>query len=145
MVKVELSTELLPLRIVGCLVCCKGRILLLKRQEGKRHAGYWGAAAGKIDGGEETPKAMVRELFEETGIIVNEKDLKLEHVFNVDQGDQRFTYNYFSLNLGKEPVIILSPKEHSEYKFFNKEELADLLMVPGELECMTYTLDHQNK
>ena len=53
-----------------------GRILLAQRPPGKPMAGLWEFPGGKIDTGETPEKALVRELFEELGMIVEEKDLK---------------------------------------------------------------------
>ncbi len=138
MITFEISTHILPLQVVGVVVHYQNKILLLKRQEGKRHAGYWGLPAGKIDQGESAEGAMVRELFEETGIVCEEKDLKLDYTFNVDQGDQQFTYYYFKLILEAEPKVLLQPKEHCEYAFVPVHEAVTMQLVPGELECLNY-------
>jgi 8-oxo-dGTP pyrophosphatase MutT (NUDIX family) len=132
--------EMLPLHVVGCLVRIEAKILLLKRQVGKRHANFWGLPAGKVDTGETASAAMVRELFEETGLVCQESDLKLEEIFNVDQGDQQFTYTYFSLDIFEYPEVILSKEEHSNSMLFSPQKAQKLPLVPGELECMTIVL-----
>jgi 8-oxo-dGTP diphosphatase len=47
-----------------------GEFLLAQRPEGKAYAGYWEFPGGKIEAGEDTRAALVRELEEELGIRV---------------------------------------------------------------------------
>lgn len=51
------------------------RILVQKRPAGKPMAGLWEFPGGKVDPGETPERALVRELEEELGITVNERDL----------------------------------------------------------------------
>ena len=63
-----------PLLQVGAsviVVDSEGRILLQKRRDN----GLWGYAGGSVELDEEVEKAAMRELFEETGLVVNELEL----------------------------------------------------------------------
>jgi 8-oxo-dGTP diphosphatase len=48
----------------------EGRVLLAQRPEGKNLAGLWEFPGGKIEAGERPEHALVRELHEELGIVV---------------------------------------------------------------------------
>ena len=48
-----------------------GRILLQQRPAGKAHAGLWEFPGGKVEPGETPEAALVRELAEELGIVVD--------------------------------------------------------------------------
>ncbi len=52
-----------------------GEILLQRRPNGKQMAGLWEFPGGKVDAGESPESALVRELEEELGIIVEVRDL----------------------------------------------------------------------
>lgn len=52
-----------------------GEILLQRRPEGKQMAGLWEFPGGKVDAGESPELALVRELWEELGIVVEVSDL----------------------------------------------------------------------
>mgnify|MGYP000607273627 CR=1 FL=1 len=53
-----------------------GSLLLVQRAFGETE-GQWGTPAGHVDWGESPPRAAVRELEEETGLVVDRDDLTL--------------------------------------------------------------------
>lgn len=66
----------------GLVVCVwvydgKGNILLTRRAPGKSYAGTWENTGGAVKAGETSRQAIVRELFEETGIRAREEDFEL--------------------------------------------------------------------
>jgi 8-oxo-dGTP diphosphatase len=64
------------LLVAACaLIDADGRILLARRPAGKKMAGLWEFPGGKLDAGETPEAALVRELKEELGILVEEKNL----------------------------------------------------------------------
>ena len=66
-----------PLVIVAAaaLVRSDGRLLLQQRPQGKPMEGLWEFPGGKIEDSESPEGALVRELREEIGIVLNESDL----------------------------------------------------------------------
>ena len=59
--------------VVACaLVDADGRVLIAQRPEGKTLAGLWEFPGGKLEAGERPEAALIRELHEEIGIIVQE-------------------------------------------------------------------------
>jgi 8-oxo-dGTP diphosphatase len=67
-----------PLVIVAAaaLVRSDGRLLLAQRPVGKPMAGLWEFPGGKVEAGESPQGALVRELREELGLHVAERDLE---------------------------------------------------------------------
>jgi 8-oxo-dGTP diphosphatase len=61
--------------VAAALIDPDGRILLARRPEGKKMAGLWEFPGGKINPNETPEAALVRELREELGIGVDEKNL----------------------------------------------------------------------
>jgi len=69
------------LNIIVRLFLEKGdKVLLLKQTS--RNGGSYTMIGGKIDSDEMAVTALIRESFEETGIVLKEKRLKLVHVTN---------------------------------------------------------------
>ena len=59
--------------VVACaLIDPDGRVLIAQRPKGKQLANLWEFPGGKIDAGERPETALIRELSEELGIVVNE-------------------------------------------------------------------------
>ncbi len=61
----------------AALVDAHGRVLLAKRPAGKAMAGLWEFPGGKVEDGETCKKALIRELGEELGIVIERADLSL--------------------------------------------------------------------
>ncbi|UWE12963.1 NUDIX domain-containing protein [Actinacidiphila bryophytorum] len=59
----------------------RGRIVVLRRGQGAKYGeGMWDLPVGKVEGGESVIAGAVRELWEETGVVVKAEDLRLAHV-----------------------------------------------------------------
>lgn len=62
----KIGHDLIQMPCVSAIVRSKGRILLMLRADN----GLWGLPGGAIDPGEHPAQALVREVFEETGLRV---------------------------------------------------------------------------
>ena len=82
----------------GLVVCVwvydgKGNLLLTRRAKGKSFAGTWENSGGAAQAGENSRQAIVRELFEETGIRAKEEEFEL-----LDTGrDKNTHYDFYCL------------------------------------------------
>ena len=97
----------------GLVVCVwvydgKGKILLTRRAPQKTAAGTWENSGGAAQAGEDSRSAIVRELFEETGIRALPEEFEL-----LDQCSDRFThYDHYCLHRDSDSVqVILQPGE----------------------------------
>jgi 8-oxo-dGTP diphosphatase len=60
------------IRVVAAAITLEnGRILLQKRAVGTRHAGMWEFPGGKVENGETLENALIREIAEELGLILD--------------------------------------------------------------------------
>jgi 8-oxo-dGTP pyrophosphatase MutT (NUDIX family) len=64
------------------------RILMALRQYTGYHDGWWEVPSGHIEGNELPKQALIRETFEEVGIILHHADLTLLHTSYRPQHDQ---------------------------------------------------------
>ena len=122
-----------PTRI-GTNVCleCKGKLLLEKRWDCE----MWGLPGGRLKKGERYSQGIARELWEESGIRLQEKDFRQIRVVDDDRiaayADGtvwRMVIILFSAVLDTEPVMHCS-KESGELHFFTPDELLSLSLVP---------------
>ena len=118
-----------PTEVVGCCVYCNGEVLLLLRQDHKSAGNKWGEPAGKVEKGEDKFDAIVRELFEETGISKNINELKFRgtYFFTGPNGD--LTYHSFIIKLDKKPEIKINNAEHKKFLWATIEEALKLDLV----------------
>src|SRR5262249_18470213 len=122
--------------VVSCFLERNGTFLLLRRHDHKPQGGTWGAPAGKVGENESPVSAMVRELREETGILVSENDLKLEEKLYVRYEDYDFTYYTFRLAAPSDQAITLNPEEHTEYAWVTPEASLALPLIQDMDECI---------
>jgi len=64
------TTPPLTLVVAAVLRDGEGRVLLARRPEGRHMAGLWEFPGGKVGPGEEPEAALVRELAEELGVVI---------------------------------------------------------------------------
>jgi mutator protein MutT len=62
--------------VAGCYCEFEDKILFLKRASHKHQGDMWGIPGGKLDEGETPRMAVIREVFEEVGIPINEDNLQ---------------------------------------------------------------------
>ena len=100
----------------------------------KRHDGYWGLPGGLMDLGESFEEVAKREVFEETGLVV--ENLKLlnvfsgsEYYFKVPNGDELYSVTavYYTKDISREMKIDYSESEKMQYFSINNlpNELSD--------------------
>lgn len=75
---------------VGChlIIEKNGKILMNKRRNTGYWDGYYALMGGHIDSGESITQTAVREAYEELGIRILEKDLKIVNVVNKHEGKE---------------------------------------------------------
>jgi ADP-ribose pyrophosphatase YjhB (NUDIX family) len=66
----------LPLIVVTCFVAC-GRHLLWMQREMEPKRGHWAIPGGYLEGGETLSEGAARELYEETGVLLEPAQLQL--------------------------------------------------------------------
>lgn len=91
----------------------------------------WGLPGGKLDFSEDIKYCAVRELKEETGLIVNTNDLKLVGVSNAifDNETHYITIIFEASKFTGKPTII-EPDKCSEWNFFSNDNLPENLFLP---------------
>lgn len=122
--------------VVSCYIEHKGEILILHRQDHKPEGNTWGLPAGKIDNGENESLAILREIKEETGVLISLNDLiHLDKVYVV-YPDYQFIFHIFKVVVPEKPTVIINPEEHKDYNWLSPEEILKLDLIPDFDECL---------
>ena len=96
-----------------------GKLLLTRRAPGKTVAGTWENSGGAVKSGENSRQAIVRELFEETGIQATEEEFEF-----LESGQDRKThYDFYCLR--------------------RQVDLKDVVLQPGETDNVMWATFQQ--
>jgi 8-oxo-dGTP diphosphatase len=122
--------------VVSCFVEQKGKILLLHRCAHKLEGGKWGAPAGKIDPGESTEEALVREVYEETGINLRAYAVECLGKIYVRYPEYDFIYHQYKTVVEDMLEVKINPKEHEAFRWQTPQEAIGLDLVTDFGECI---------
>lgn len=118
----------------GLVVCVwvydgKGKLLLTRRAPEKTFAGTWENSGGAAKAGETSRQAVVRELYEETGIRAREEDFELLD----SRRDRDAFYDFYCLK-NDTPLekIVLLPGETTAARWATFEEVRRMIHA-GEI------------
>jgi ADP-ribose pyrophosphatase YjhB (NUDIX family) len=137
-----------PLIFVGAVVIIvdeQGRLLLQQR---KSPHGVWGLPGGLMELGESTEEVAKREVFEETGLIVNQL-----HLINVYSGANQFiiaengdefyvvTVAYYTEEYKGE--LKVDPSESIQFRFISPNELPEKIVKSHRVIIDEYIKKHK--
>lgn len=127
-------------------------VLLIERAD---NPGFWQSVTGSRDAPDESLTLTAqREVFEETGIVVGEAegnvplaylhDWQLRNVYEIypqwqlryAPGVTRNTEFVFGLQVPRDAVITLSPREHTAHRWLPWREAADACFSPSNAEAI---------
>jgi 8-oxo-dGTP diphosphatase len=122
--------------VAACaLIDADGRVLIAERPAGKPMAGLWEFPGGKVDAGERPEDALIRELQEELGIVVNESCL-------APLTFASHTYTEFHLLM---PLYVcrrwqgtVSPREGQKLAWVRPNRLKDYPMPPADVPLISH-------
>lgn len=122
----------------GCYLVAQGRILILHRHPEKFQGSTWGVPGGKLEPEEEPADAVMREVQEEVGIIISQKDLIYLGKLFIRLKELDYIFEIFSCNFISVPQVILEKKEHTDFGWFLPKEARKLSLIQGGLEALTF-------
>ncbi len=107
---------------VGALIECNGKILILRRALHDTQGNLWGLPAGGKEQNELSDHAIIREVFEETGLRLRKG--QFVPLGNHDWKDDtvHIVFEVFRVSLKAPFQIRLDPKEHSEFAWVSPAE-----------------------
>ncbi|MFA6680332.1 MAG: NUDIX domain-containing protein, partial [Candidatus Methanomethylophilaceae archaeon] len=140
----EGNVELLDVKIiesVSSVILIDGKILMLKRPITVRSfPGVWSLCAGKIERGETPEAAAVREIKEETGILVLKP---LRYLLPIHVREKDIIWKVYPFLFKADGVVPNINSENDEFKLFDITELKELKLVEGTLDVIKrLVIDH---
>ena len=111
--------------VVGVIIInSQNEILLQKRSKNKKiNPGKWGICGGKINLGENSIEAGIRETIEEISVKLDKDEFKFLNMCTSDKGHYTVYYVKKDIDIYK---CILQKEEVEELRYFKMEELEKL-------------------
>lgn len=123
--------------VAAALVNPQNEILLAQRPEGKRLAGKWEFPGGKVEAGESPEAALVRELHEELGIVVEAASLEpfwfLSHDYEAQFGFHLLMPVYLCRTWQGEPQAL----EHAAISWAAPQAMDRLDLIEADAELVS--------
>jgi len=92
----------------------------------------WAAPGGKPEIGESIRSAAVREVFEETGLMISSQDLNFLSITHDDFPDSFYRTIHFRIdNVDKNPVVCEKDK-CAKWQWFDLDNLPNNLFLPAQ-------------
>ncbi len=123
-----MSTQRFSLRAAVYLLLQKdNKVLLLRRFNTGWRDGMYTLPAGHIDGNETVVATMAREAQEETGIIIQQKNLRVVHVVH-QVGDTEYIDFYLTANKWQGEPSVTELDKCDDLQWFPLKKLPDNLL-----------------
>lgn len=138
----EVNKDFPPIfEAVGCILISKNKSLLLKRRSDRPYPLRWGIPSGKLQEGENRTQGVIRELYEETGILLSKELLSFLGSYHIITDDMSFLYSLFYCNMNKVPKVTINFEEHVRAEWFSYNECHNLDLMPDLDSCFKEVSD----
>ena len=127
----------LPLVCVGAVIIENARVLLVKRAHPPLKA-QWSIPGGVLEVGEMVREAAIREVREETGLIVEAGDLLGVYDRVLRNAEQRVQYHYVLIDFLCRPAggELQAADDATEVRWYTCEELPVLRLAEDTLDVI---------
>ncbi len=124
--------------VVACFCEWEDKILLLKRHPEDVHGETWSAPGGGIEPGETPAAAAVRELLEETGILIEAGHLESLGTLYIRLPRIEYTFYMFRTVFADKPDMAISLDENTEALWATTNEALRLSLIPAGREVLEH-------
>jgi 8-oxo-dGTP diphosphatase len=125
----------LVLVVAALLRDVDGRVLVQRRPVGKSMAGLWEFPGGKVEPGETPEAALVRELHEELGIVVQADDLMALTFASAPLGDRQLILLLFEAGTWQGDP---HPHHADALQWASIDALDDVAMPPADQPLVAF-------
>lgn len=118
------------LDVTGCFCEYQNTILYLRNSPNKTYPGLWGIPGGKSDPHETPLESILREVHEETNLILDPATLQPLIKLYV-KGIYSFHFYLFRTTFDARPEIKLKSNENDEYQWLSLADIQKLPLLPA--------------
>ncbi len=122
---------------VALLLIDNGKVLLMKQSNTGYMDGYYGMVSGHLEKNESLVQAIIRETYEEVGIVIKEENIRV--VCEIRRGDNDNYFNYFLTTSSYEGIpTIKEPDKCDELIWCDLNHLPDNTIVAQKRAVYNY-------
>jgi len=122
--------------VVACFFQVRDTFLLLQCSDQKKYGGMWGMPAGKLEAGEGLTEGLIREVFEETAVLLSAKDVAFLKTVYVCYPELDFVFHVFRTTFSDIPANFKLSAEHQDAIWVTPKKALSMNLIPGEDECI---------
>ncbi len=124
----------------GSFVEHDGDILLLLRSAHDTYPNQWTLPSGGHMEGEDKYTAVIREIFEETGLKMQKEDMQFIKTcyMHLEEYGINITYYLFHTTISERKEIVLNKDEHADFRWVNPQAALTLPLTPYLRECIDW-------
>lgn len=123
-------------QVAACYLEMDKKFLLLQSTSKKSEPETWGVPAGKLEKNESPEAAAKRELFEETGISIEQySQIQALGALYIRKPEVDYVYHLFKFKLEEMPDVCLSD-EHQSYRWASLKDIEEMPLMAGAREAL---------
>lgn len=131
--------------IAVCWIICEDKILFLHRSPHKPEGNRWALPGGKVEKNETPKKTVIREIYEEIGIVLKESDVIFVKKLYIVKPHISYICHTFHCTLQTLPNIRLSYDEHQDYRWLHSSDIETVPLIDGAQEMIGIYLSETKK
>ncbi len=122
-----------------------GEILLLKRSASdERRPSQWDTPGGHLEKGELIEENAVREIFEETGIMLDPRSLKMGTMHTeILYEDLSMNWFFFIAHVDEKPEVTIDPNEHQDFAWLPIEKAIEAITYDRQKQALQFIADNK--
>lgn len=120
----------------GCYCEFEGQFLFVKRNKDKSQGNKWGVPGGKLEKGETPEMATIREVYEETGILMENHQLEKITSFYMRTPEMDYIWHMYRKRFDQCPSVHLAFSENEEARWTTFDEACQLPCIFGGIEAL---------
>ncbi len=124
--------------VVLAFIECEGKLLLLLNHPNKAQGLKWTVPGGKIEKQESPMQAIIREVWEETGIQLNQNGPSFCGKFFARNSRIDFHLQIYKVFISPMPLVKLNAEEHIEFQWMEPRDVIHLSLMEGADECLQF-------
>lgn len=124
--------------VSACFLEKDGKFLFLHSQDHKSQGNTWGIPGGKVEKNESALDAVMREVEEETEIMLNAESIKHIQTVYITNKSTNFSYVYhmYSAPYSGSLAISIAPSEHKGFTWVSLTDALKMELMDDEAPCI---------